>query len=253
MSNFYTLTTSFGNGLTNADPWQTMGTAGTPDPTWSQMFVDDFNDYIAARYTLSGVGTPAAALVATQGPGGILQLSTSAATNDTSVLQLAVAPVLVSGSQLGKPFFWKARISLGSGVASTVAAGMMSTNANPVLNNVDGLYFLKASGGQTWTFQVVVSGVTVSTPIPTSLVSVDATYVELGFALDYQGNVAIFFNPTTGNQTVAAQNGAPRGRVAAVYAPSLPAGQLNPTISLSSTSAAVKSAFVDYQMFSAER
>ena len=253
MSNFSTLTTSFGNGLTNADPWQTMGTAGTPDPTWSQMFVDDFNDYIAARYSLTGVGTPAAALVSTQGPGGILQLSTSAATNDTSVLQLAVAPVLVNGSQLGKPFFWKARISLGSGAVSTVAAGMMSTNANPVLNNVDGMYFLKASGGQTWTFQVVVGGVTVSTPIPTSLVSVDVTYVELGFALDYQGNIAIFFNPTTGNVSPAVQNGAPRGRVAAVYSPTLPAGQLNPTISISNTSASVKTAFVDYQMFSAER
>lgn len=253
MSNFSTLTTSFGNGLTNADPWQTMATAGTPDPTWSQMFVDDFNDYIAARYTLSGVGTPAAALTAAQGPGGVLALSTSAAANDTSVLQLTAASVLLTGSQLGKPFFWKARIALSAGASSTVAAGMMATNANPVLNNVDGLYFLKASGGQSWTFQIVVGGVTVSTPIPATLLSVDAAYVELGFALDYQGNVAIFFNPTTGNQTVAAQNGAPRGRVTAVYAPALPAGLLNPTLSLLSTSAAVKSAFVDYQMFSAER
>lgn len=253
---FNSQTTNNPGGVTNAAPRQTMAMAGTPDPTWSQLYVDDFNQFLAAQYSIVGVGTPV--VVAVAGKGGLVSMTTSAAVGDSTNLQLAFA-----GFQavVNKQLFFKAQITPVTSPTADIAVGLFPVGATP-LAATDFIGFICATGQRAWIFRSRIGSVNTDTPLPTNLVAVDGTPIELGFHIDLQGNVEIFFNPTTGNVAIvnpAVSIAATRGRVASLQAASTgPAISLTqvllaPTVSVRTQATSASVVTVDYLVCSSER
>jgi hypothetical protein len=244
-------------GLTNASAWQTMAEAGTPDPTWSQMYYDDFMQYLAAQYSVVGTGTPVVAQAA--GKGGLVNLLTTAAAGDTANLQLPVASYQATP---GKHLFFKALLTPVSTAATDLYAGLFPVGANP-LAATDFIGFVRLTGSTQWTFRMRIASVNTDTLLPATLTTADGTALELGFHIDTQGNVELFWNPSTGNVPLSAANaavpGQSRGRVAsfqnATSGPQISLTQvlLAPTVGIRTTGAAARNFNVDYLVCSAER
>ena len=253
---FTSQTTNNPGGVTNAAQRQTMAAAGTPDPTWSQLYVDDFNQFLAAQYSVVGVGTPVVAAVA--GRGGLVLLTTTLAAGDTTNLQLAFAGFQATPN---KQMFFKALVTPTTTPTADIAVGLFPVGATP-LAATDFLGFICAAGQRNWIFRSRIASVNTDVALPTNLVAVDGTAIELGFHVDVQGNIEVFFNPTTGNVAIVnplTTPAATRGRVASIQSPTSGVQfaptqvLLSPTVSVrsASTSAAVLS--IDYLVCSAER
>lgn len=247
-------TTNNPGGVTNASPWQTMWAAGTPDPTWSQLFTDDFNQYNAANYSIVGVGTPVVALTA--GKGGLLSLTTSAAAGDTTNLQ---GPIGAYVATPGKHLFFKAALQPINTSAADLYVGLFPVGASPIAAT-DFLGLVCLTGTRTWLFRSRIASVNTDTPLPAALVVADGTPLELGFHIDIQQNVEVFFNPTTGNNRASSSSSSVfPARVAAMQ--SIPGGAQNsltqvalaPTVGLRTTGAAAKQLLVDFLVASSER
>lgn len=235
---FTSPTTNFPGGLTNAAPYQAMAQARTPDPSWSQLYHNEFNTYIATDLTTTLVGAGTTALAAESG--GVLLSTTSAGAADANYHQLPVAGfVITAQSQL----FFKCRIKLDS-LLSTVYAGLIETSATPLAPQ-NGLFFVKAAGVGTWVLRSIVAGVTVDTALPAALLSVVNTWAEVSFYYDGQGNVAAFFNPTTGPSEPAST--APVGYVAK-YSPAagFTSAVLAPSFGHRNATAVARTMRVDY-------
>lgn len=240
---FASTTTNFPGGVTNAATYQAMGEACTPDPSWSQMYHNEFNTFIATDLTTTLVGTGTTALVAESG--GVLLCTTTAGATDANYYQLPTAGfAITAGSQL----FFKCRMKLSEVTNCAVHAGLIQASATPQAAN-DGLYFFKASGAATWVLRSSVGGVNTDTPLPTSLLAVAATWLEVSFYYD-GSNVAAFFTPTTG-PTVPSST-ALVGYCAKVAAPTLTAVILAPSFGILNASAVARTMRVDYMTVSNE-
>ena len=263
MSNFDTLTTRMPNGVNNCSPWQTMGASGTPDPTFAVQYESDFlQPTDVSNLTLTNV-TGTGTFAATTGQNGLANLITATAgATDRSVVGLAsLAFALVPG----KATFYKFAGKLDS-ILGTVEFGFGAFTGAAVTNGVT----IKAVGG-VLSLNVYVAGTLVSTtPFPTACALVSGTPFEVGLMVDWQQNVAGFFNPTTGGTAngasqVTANNVAngnqPRGRVAAAYYElngaltglTLPTAQMNPFFSLTNTTAVARTLTADFMVASLER
>ncbi len=245
MTQFASQTTAFPNGVSNCDPWQAMSQSGVPDPSFSQLYHNEFNTYTAADWTVSNVGvTPTNALVAEVG--GVLLNTTTAGATDSTYLQLTTA-----GFQLivGTHHFFKCRLKLSDATNSAAYAGLIMTSATPLSAN-DGLFFYKATGQKAWILRSIVGGVATDLALPAIAVAANATYQELSFHVDPQGNVEAFFNPTTGAFTQVAVGGT-RGRVAS-FNPTVTQALLAPSFGILNGAAAAKTLSVDYITVSSE-
>jgi len=206
MPQFSSQASLFPNGVNNCDPYQTMAASGIPDPTFADVWVDDFNIYTAANYTVTVVGTGAATLVpsaVTYGAGGYEVLTTSAGATDAVYQQLASAPFLLNtSSNLGlHQLFFKAKFVLSDATNCDFYCGLMAVSTTPLSGTVDGVYIQKLTTQTNFTLQIVSGGVVLaSVPLPTPCVAANATLCELGIMVDWNQNVAAFWNPTTGNQ-----------------------------------------------------
>jgi len=261
MSAFDSLTTRSPNGLTNAAPWQTMGASGTPDPTWSVLFSNDFlTPSNVSDMHLTQVGTSAGTFAAEAGADGLALLTTSAGATDSTIVGLATeAFEAVPGKQL----FFKLKAAVAT-ASATFECGFGTFTAGEIQEGIT----LKSVAG-VLTLQVYRAGaVTFSAPLPEVLST--SVQTELGFMVDWQGNVAAFFNPTTGgpasqaSQVTAnnvANGGQARGHVAALYRQlngvatglALPTVGMDPFFQLTNTVAAASTASVDFIVASRER
>lgn len=244
------LTTRIPQGVTNAEQFQTMGLAGLLDPTWSHTYANDFDQYVAGDFTLSGVGTPAAALAA--GDGGILNLSTTAGATDASFL--IKNPVAFKVNSATKQTFFKFAGTV-SRTDGAFYCGLTST-AVAEASIVNGIVLYKAAAGTTFVLDVIVASAHTSVALPAPCVLAAATYIELGIVIDAVGNVMAFWNPTTGNNPL--QGGVPgavvsRGAVALLSQPTLPTVALAPIVSYTNGSANAVTVGVDYIVASVER
>lgn len=247
------LTTRMPKGVTNAAPWQTMALAGLLDPTWAHTYANDFDQYVAGDWTLSGTGTPAAALAA--GDGGILNLSTTAGASDSAFL--IKNPVAFNPSTATKQTFFKFAGTV-SRTDGAFYCGLTSTAVSEA-SIVNGIVLYKAAAGTTFILDVIAASVHTSVALPTACNIAAATYIELGIAIDAVGNVMAFWNPTTGNNPVTTTptftNPATMGRgaVALLSAPTLPAVALSPIVGYTNGSANATTVGVDYLVASVER
>lgn len=249
MSQFDSLTTRMPNGVTNAAPWQTMGAAGFPDPTWAHIFADDFDSYTAGAWTTTLVGTGTQAL--TDAVGGRLLVSNTAGAADATYQQRAFAGFQF---QSGKETFFKFAGQLSAVNLDVFFCGLAQKGATTQASITNGIYIAKATAQAGLTLNIVNASVTTTIPFPTSCVLTAATDFEVGFMVDYLGNVAGFWNPTTGGSTPINASLTPptvaRGRVCSTSSlaavPALPATLLCPTFGLLNSSAVANTLQIDY-------
>lgn len=243
MPAFDSLTSRSPHGLTNAAPWQTMGSAGIPDPSWAHVYHNDFDTFNTGDWTITKVGTGTVAL--TPGDGGQLLMTNTTGTSDSLYLQLAAAGFkLVAGKQT----FFKFAGALSAITNNVFYAGLAATGASPI-DVSDGVYIYKASTSAALQLIVKAAGSSVIANFPELEIPAAATQFEIGISIDQQGNVAAYFNPTTGDNPISAASAASsqsRGRVVAVYAPTLPTVDLNVSFGLQNTTAVANTLTVDY-------
>jgi hypothetical protein len=235
------LTTRTPNGLTNAAPGQTMADAGMLDPTWYYDDTDDFMCYAAGFYTATVVGT--GAITQTALDGGAVLLSTSAGAADAVYAQRVVASHKLIA---GKDTFFKFRGILSDVLADVFYCGLLSTSATP-LSAPDGVYLLKATGQAALSLVSKIGGVTTTVALPASNLLVNAVAFELGIHIKPNGDIAAYFNPSTGQSTTA------RGPVARLFQPALTQVLLSPSFGLLNSAAAIKTLTVDYFVAASQR
>lgn len=250
MSQYDSLTTRMPNGQTNAAPWQTMGASGVDDPTWGAQFSDDFLPYIAANYTVTAVGTGTVA--ATPADGGAVLLTTTAGVADAEYLQL---PAAGFKNTPGKAMFFKFKGTLSDVINCAFHSGLIITSATPQ-SATDGIFIFKPSGAATLQLVSKIGGVATTVNFPALEIPVAGVAFEVGFMVDYLGNIAGFFNPTTGSNPISAASaatGQARGPVAKIAAPSITTQLLNPSFGLLNASAAARTLTADFIVAIRER
>ena len=249
MPNFDSPTTRMPQGVTNCFPYQTMGAAGCPDPSFSHLYHNDFDNYTAAHWTVSAVGTPTQAIA--DGDGGLLLVTNTAGAADACYMQLANAGFT---PKAGSQTCFKFAGTLSDATNDVFYAGLVQKGATTLASITDGIFISKATGSAALTLNIRKASVAVTVALPTTAIPVAGTQFEIGFMVDTLGNVAAFFNPTTGNDVPVAAGGV-RGRVAAIYQPSaVPAAvALTPAFGLLNSTAVARTLSVDFLTVSRER
>lgn len=262
MAQYNSLTTRHPNGVTNAAQWQTMGAAGTADPTWAVQYANDFTTFVPGDFTITTVtaGAPTQALQAADG-GAILVTNTAGAA-DATYMQLKGSAFKITPT---KALFFKIAGTLSAVNLDVFFAGLTQSGATNQGTITDGIYIAKATAVSTLTLNSVVGSVTTTVAFPTSCVLTAATYFELGFMVDYLGNVAGFWNPTTGSNPISSAqlavqgaSGPARGQVVtlangAATTPALTTALLSPHFGLLNSSGVANTLSVDYLVASRER
>lgn len=267
MPQFNSLTTRIPNGVTNAAQWQTMGAAGTTDPTWAHRYWNDFDTYSASDWTIALTGTGTVAK--TDFDGGAILVSNTAGATDSQYIQLTNAGFKIHPA---KATFFKFAGQMSDILNSVFYCGLVQKGATTIASITDGIFISKATsstGALTLNVRQSSTAYTVAFPAVEAIVA--ATNFELGFSVDVYGNVAAYFNPTTGSNPIsasaAASSNQSRGYVCALYTNGgpgpIPASQsvpivqptalLTPAFGLLNASAATRTLTVDYLVASCER
>lgn len=264
-------TTRMPLGLTNAAPWQTLGNAGFPDPTWSHLYEDDFDPYVASYYTISGTGGAVAAIA---GRGGIISATTPAVNTDAVIIQRATATFNVQnsttifGNRVTAPTWFKIALwNTVVGASGTIVTGIADSLTAP--NNG---YTIQRTAGGVWSLNMYsASGTAIATA---TLPAYTETFYqasqttgfpfELGIYVNSIGDIGAFVNPTTGpssngstpNGFVAGTNG--RGPVAVIpnTAYTIPATQtvyIAPGFAYTNTAAQAGGIDIDYIVAAQDR
>lgn len=249
MPTFDSPTTRLPQGVTNCAPWQTMGASGLPDPGFAHVYHNDFDSYTAAQWTVANTGSCTQAM--TEGDGGQLLVTTTTGIADASYLQLVNAGFI---PKAGSQTFFKFAGTLSDVTNDVFYAGLVQKGATTVASITDGIFISKATGSAALTLNIRKGSAAVTAALPAAAIPIAGTQFEIGFMVDTLGNVAAFFNPTTGNDIPVAAGGV-RGRVAAIYQPSaVPATvALTPAFGLLNSTAAARTLTVDFLTVVRER
>jgi len=189
-----TSTTNFINGVTNVAGGTALGTYVQSDPTSCHTWFDDFDDYVAAEWTITETGTGTRAVGNLDG--GVLVITNAAADDDANFLQWSgatnAATVETWKFEAGKELWFKARFKLSDATQSDFVMGLQITDTTP-LAVTDGLYFLKADGSATLNLLATLNSTSTTTAVGTL---VSDTYVTVGYHYDGYSNIEVFLNDT---------------------------------------------------------
>lgn len=186
-------TTNFIDGVTQVADTTTLGDYTMPDPTQMHTWFDDFDDYVAAEWTITetGVGSRAVQNAAN----GILLITNAAADNDANFLQwsgsTSAATVETFRFTAQKELWFKARFKVSDATQSDVFMGLYVTDTDPVGGIVDGVYFTKADGSTTLSLVVVKNSTATTT---TAVTLANDTYVTVGYYYNGGDKIDIFVN-----------------------------------------------------------
>jgi hypothetical protein len=246
-------------GVTNAAPFQTLAQAGFLDPSYYQVYFNDFHNISTSDFVATDIGLPTTAITA--GAGGILTNTTTTGATDAAFLQLPAAnfALTTATSTVGaRKAFFKTRIALSDATNSSFYAGLLNTTTTP-LAATDGIYFYKATGATTLSLVNIATSTTTTLTLPTAVSALaNATYVELGFYYDGKGNIQAFVNPSTGyypQSGSAATNvaSANKGAVGVLTPAAISSANLNLSFGIQNGAAAAKTLSVDYILAAVER
>lgn len=226
--------TRFTSGIGDTRSRDTFGMFGQPDPINWHTYHNDFDTYGAGIWTVTTVGTtPTAAL--TNGDGGRLLLTTTAASGDGIFLQKIGEGFLM---EAGKPAGFKTKFQVSNATNATFAVGLQVTDTTP-LDVTDGIYFLKAAA--TTNIQAIVrkNATTGSISIPSITTPpgvpnlANNTDMTLGWWYDGKNEVRFYVN----DQQVGTLDGS------ATY---LPDTTLTPSFGVQAGTAAIVTASYDF-------
>ena len=232
--------TRFTNGLTTVPKAAPLGNFGLPDPTEWHTYFNDFDTYVAGDWTVTAVGTGAAALANLDG--GVLVLTNSAADNDSLQLQKVGESFSLTA---GKRAFFKARFKVSDATQSDLIIGLCVTDttlmgATAGAGVTDGVFFSKDDGVATLDVQCQKNATTGQTRAAAIATLANDTFVTVAWAYDGKGEIAYFVNDV--------QIGTLAGTSS--Y---LPDTTLTASFGIINGEAVAKSMTVDYLFASAER
>jgi hypothetical protein len=187
---------------------------GQPAATNFHTYFEDFDYYTAGDWTVTETDAGATQAL-TDGDGGLLLITNTAADNDLVSLQKKGESFRFES---GKALFFEARFKVSDATQSDVVIGLQITDTTP-LDVTDGVFFIKADGAATVDFRVEKNN-TATTASAMATMAND-TYIRLGFYYDGSSAVQYFVNGTyTGSSvttnlpddedmtvTIAIQNG----------------------------------------------
>jgi len=245
-------------GFTTDWPYGPLADCGFGNPFFYHMFADDF-DYalgVSGLYTVSAGG--AGTVAHSAGDGGLALFTTAGASGNYESIQLPAADfTLPQGTLAGKKLFYITRLQLSDVTNSAFIAGLTNITTTPFTAIADGIYFTKASGGTVLNIVSVVSSTAVTTAVPTSAYTLtNAVNIDLGFYVDWYGNLNVFCSPSMVGYVPQSGTGATlptRGRVLQVTGLTLTTANLSPTLGVQTGAAAVKTMTVDFHAAMKER
>lgn len=168
--------TRFPNGVVDRDVNNILSSFGQLDPTKYHIYMEDFDYYAAANWTITDTGVSTHAL--TDADGGELLLTTAGADNDASFFNKVGESFTF---ETGKKLFFKALLTLSDATQSDLICGLQITDTTP-LAVTDGVYFQKDDGAATIDFEAIKNSTAVTAAAVATLA--DATEVELAFYWD---------------------------------------------------------------------
>ncbi len=181
-------TTRFPNGVTNVGEDSLFAALGQLAGPQFHTYFEDFDYYAAADWTVTE--TQACATQAlTDGDGGLLLLTNTAADNDLVALQKVGESYRFAS---GKKLFFEARFKVSNATQSDVVMGLQITDATP-LDVTDGVFFLKSDESTTISLLVEKNNTATTTSVGTLA---DDTYIRLGFYYDGNSSIQAFVNGT---------------------------------------------------------
>lgn len=228
--------TRFPNGVNNSQLDKIFSSMPFLDPTKFHSYDDDFDQYVAADWTVTETQAGATQAL-TAGDGGQLSLVNTAADDDVNQIQKLPAAFL---PVIGKRLFMQCRFSVSDLVQSDVAVGLINASADATVlaNSVDGLFFLKADGANSVSVYSRQDNTTGSvTAVVGALVA--------GF-----NDLALYYNG--GDRVYYALNGTVLGYLT-VAAATFPNAITTVTASLKNGEAAAKTLIVDRLYVALER
>jgi hypothetical protein len=245
-------------GFTTDWPWGPMADSGYGNPFYYHQFADDFDNAlgVAGLYTVSAGGAGTVAHAA--GDGGLALFTTAGAASNFEAIQLPAASfTLPQGAGAGKKLFYLTRLQLSDVTNSAFIAGLCDITATPFTSITDGVWFSKASGGTVLNINSAIGGVNTATAVPASAYSlVNATNIDLGFYIDWYGNLNVFTSANMVGYVPESGTGANtpvRGRCLQVSGLSLTTANLSPTLGVQTGAAASKTMTVDFHNAQKER
>lgn len=183
-------TTNFIDGVTNVPDTYALGSYVYPDPTQFHTWFDDFDDYVAAEWTITETGTGTRAVGNLDN--GILVVTNGASDDDANFLQWSgatnAATVETWKFVAQKPLWFKCRFKVSDATQSDFVIGLQITDTTPLAVS-DGVYFLKADASTTCNLLVTKNSTSTTTAAATI---VSDTYVSLGFFYDGANAIYIF-------------------------------------------------------------
>ncbi len=225
-------TTRFPNGVTNVGEQSLFAELGQPAATIFHTYFEDFDYYTAADWTVTETDAGATQAL-TDGDGGLLLITNTAADNDLVSLQKKGESFRFES---GKALFFEARFKVSDATQSDVVIGLQITDTTP-LDVTDGVFFIKADGAATVDFRVEKNN-TATTASAMATMAND-TYIRLGFYYDGVSAVQYFVNGSIAGSSVTTN---------------LPDDEdMTITIAIQNGEAAAKTMTVDYVYVAKER
>jgi hypothetical protein len=219
--------TNFDNGLNNRNAGDLFGSMAQLDPTRFHNFMEDFDEFVAAQWTL--VSTGSTAQVAADG--GVLQLVTGAvATNEESIIKL---PDNFDITQAG-PTYFRAKIEVDDATECNINVGL-ADSAALVPNNC--IQFRKDTADVDVDVLLRSGSADIDVALAVATIA-DATSFTVEFYWDGQDRVYY------------GMNGTPLGFLDAA---TLPVGPLAPTLSVFAGAGGAVTLDLDYLFAATER
>lgn len=176
--------TRYPNGLTTAAKTTPFGEFILPDMTKAHVYMEDFDYYLAADWTVTEVGTATQALA--DADGGRLLITNAAADDDSSFNQKVGESFLFS---TGKKLWFDCLFQVSDSVQSDFVIGLQITDTSP-LAVTDGVYFIKTDG--VTDISLVVIKDSTSTTVASVGQAADDTDIRLSYFYNGIDQIDIF-------------------------------------------------------------
>jgi hypothetical protein len=189
------LTTRFPNGVTNVDESSMFADMGQNAPSNFHNYFEDFDYYTAGDWTVTETDAGATQAL-TDGDGGWLLITNTAADNDLVALQKKGESFRFAS---GKKLWFEARFKVSDATQSDVVMGLQITDATP-LDVTDGVFFIKADGAAT--VDLLVEKNNTATTTSSVATMANDTFITLGFFYDGVSTIYYFVNGALGGSSV---------------------------------------------------
>jgi hypothetical protein len=189
------MTTRFPNGVTNVGEDSLFAAMGQLAATKFHTYFEDFDYYVAGDWTVTETDANATQAL-TDGDGGLLLITNTAADDDLVALQKKGESFRFA---TGKKLFFEARFKVSDATQSDVVMGLQITDTTP-LDVTDGVFFIKADGSTSVSLLVEKNNTATTTASVATMAN--DTFVRLGFYSDGVAQIQYFVNGVLGGASV---------------------------------------------------